>query len=151
VLGGVLFPYLFPYFGAYSYLDWPTTATPVESNSRFNVGPPACWALHRELNSRGSKPHSPLFDNSQPSLQMCQPLISLSEGLQRLHYLRCRGVFTKPEHNNSIVQRWRIVADIRKIEITGDQYKVIAFRVCGDGIVRRIAHPNIADIFRVMP
>ena len=44
-----------------------------------------------------------------------------------------------------------LLLHIQGCECAVFRYKVIAFRVCGDGIVRRIAHPNIVDIFRVLP
>lgn len=92
------------------------------------------------------KTHSPSFHYGEPPSQMFQPILAFREANQQPRHLFRRGVLVKLEHHDTVIERRRIVTNIRKIKITGDQHKMIALRVFGDRVVRRIAHPSITDI-----
>ena len=98
------------------------------------------------MGSRGPQPDPPRLDDSQPAWQASEHDRLLEEEVYQVENKGHGGMPGEREDHNARIQGRRIIADIRKIEIAGEQTKALGLGIGRNGRVWRGSQTDISHI-----
>ena len=98
------------------------------------------------VGSRGPQPDPPRLDDSQTAWQAGKHDRLLEEEVYQVENKSHGGMPGEREDHNARIQGWRIVADIRKIKVAGEQTEALGLSIGSNGRVWRVSQTDISHI-----